>query len=150
MARSSVTSTRWLIWARRRSAAWNWGLLRVTRWHIRLWRTSRSRWLQNKSTILAWTVLAWPGQNGTFVLKSRGGSSQPDVSPCISISFIESIIINLNNWLIRVAWPTEDESGRAVSALDGVPFVRYKGATADYTDECEIKVRNQRALQCQA
>ena len=24
-----------------------------------------------------------PGQNGTFVMKSTGGSSQPDVSPCI-------------------------------------------------------------------
>ena len=42
--------------------------------------------------------------------------------------------------MIRVAWPTEDDAGRAVSALEGVPFVRYKGATADYTDECEIKV----------
>ena len=40
---------------------------------------------------------------------------------------------------LRVAWPTEDEAGRAVSALEGVPFVRYKGPTADYTDECEIK-----------
>ena len=35
--------------------------------------------------------MSWPGQdrqgqNGTFVLKSTGGLSQPDVSPCIGIS----------------------------------------------------------------
>ena len=27
-------------------------------------------------------LVDWPGQNGTFVLMSTGGSSQPDVSPC--------------------------------------------------------------------
>ena len=44
---------------------------------------------------------------------------------------------------LRVAWPTGDgASGRAVSALEGAPFVRYKGPTADYTDDCEIRVRN--------
>ena len=42
---------------------------------------------------------------------------------------------------LRVAWPTEDgASGRAVSEIDGAPFVRYKGPTADYTDDCEIRV----------
>ena len=29
--------------------------------------------------------LAWPGQNGTFVLRSTGGLIQHDVSPCISL-----------------------------------------------------------------
>ena len=29
-------------------------------------------------------VLSCPGQNGTFVLMSSGGSSLPDVSPCIT------------------------------------------------------------------
>ena len=55
-----------------------------TGWHIRLWRTSR--WLQNESSILAWPVLAWPVQNGTFVFMSTGGGlPKPDVSPCRSL-----------------------------------------------------------------
>ena len=31
---------------------------------------------------LAWPVLAWPGQNGTFVLKSTGGFEQVEWSSC--------------------------------------------------------------------
>ena len=31
---------------------------------------------------LAWTVLAWPVQNGTFVLKSTRGFEQVELSPC--------------------------------------------------------------------
>ena len=40
-----------------------------------------------KTKVLFWPGLSWPGQNGTFVLKSTGGSSQPDhdVSPCTDI-----------------------------------------------------------------
>ena len=42
---------------------------------------------------------------------------------------------------LRAAWPTEDgASGRVISELDSAPFVRYKGPTADYTDDCEIRV----------
>ena len=51
-----------------------------TGWHIRLWRTSR--WHQNWSSVLAWLGQDRPGQNGTTVLKSTGGSSQPHASPC--------------------------------------------------------------------
>ena len=36
----------------------------------------------NKSSVLAWPALAWPGQSETFVLKSTGGFSQRDGSPC--------------------------------------------------------------------
>ena len=31
---------------------------------------------------LAWHGLAWPGQSGTFFLKSTGGLSQAEWSPC--------------------------------------------------------------------
>ena len=41
-----------------------------TGWPFHLFKTSR--WLQNKSSTLAWPVLSWPGQNGTYVLKSAG------------------------------------------------------------------------------
>ena len=64
--------------------------LSFTGWHIRLWRTSS--WHQNKSSLLAWLGQNMPGQNGTFVLKSTGGSSQPDVSPCISLARIVSVL----------------------------------------------------------
>ena len=53
-----------------------------TGWHIKLAKTSR--WLQNKSFVLAWPALTLPGQNGTFVLKSTEGFGQRDVSPCTS------------------------------------------------------------------
>ena len=32
-----------------------------------------------------------------------------------------------------------------MSTLEGVPFVKYKGPTGDYTDECEIKVQQKLA-----
>ena len=35
-----------------------------------------------KTKVPVWPGQDRPGQNGTFVLKSTGGSSQPDVSPC--------------------------------------------------------------------
>ena len=44
-----------------------------------------------QSSLFAWPGLAWPGQNGTFVLKSTGGSSQPDVSPCTKVESAKSI-----------------------------------------------------------
>ena len=33
---------------------------------------------------MAWPVLPWPGQNGTFVLKSTGCFEQVELSPCIA------------------------------------------------------------------
>ena len=51
-----------------------------TGWPITLFKTSR--WLQNKSSVLAWPGQDRPGQNGTFVLKSTGGFKQRDGSPC--------------------------------------------------------------------
>ena len=43
-------------------------------WPFSLCKTSG--WLQNKSSALAWPALAWPGQSGTFALKSTGGFAQ--------------------------------------------------------------------------
>ena len=37
----------------------------------------------DKSSILACFGLAWPGKSGTFVLKSKEGFAQRNVSPCI-------------------------------------------------------------------
>ena len=51
-----------------------------TGWHISLIQTSR--WHQNKSSVLAWPGMPCPGQNRTFVLMSKGGLNQRDVSPC--------------------------------------------------------------------
>ena len=61
------------------------GLLKkiTTGWHISL--IQNSRWHHNKSSVLAWPALTWPGQNGTFVLMSTGGLSKRDVSPCMNI-----------------------------------------------------------------
>ena len=33
-----------------------------------------------------WLGLAWPGQSGTFVLKSTGGFAQAEWSPCINLA----------------------------------------------------------------
>ena len=41
-----------------------------------------SCWLQNKSSVLAWPCLTWPGQSGTFDLKSTGGFEQVEWAPC--------------------------------------------------------------------
>ena len=49
-----------------------------------------------------WFGLAWLGQNGTFVLKSRGGFAQPDVTPG-NVEWAQSMI-SLN-------WPLKDGSG---------------------------------------
>ena len=54
--------------------------LECTGWPFHLFKTSR--WLQNKSSALAWPVLAWLGQNRTSVLKSTGGFEQVEWSPC--------------------------------------------------------------------
>ena len=35
-----------------------------------------------KTKVPFWPALAWPGQSGTFVLKSTGGFAQGDGSPC--------------------------------------------------------------------
>ena len=37
--------------------------------------------LQDQSSALAWSALAWQGQSGTFVLKSTGGFAQAEWSP---------------------------------------------------------------------
>ena len=44
-----------------------------------------ARWYQNKSSVLAWPGQGRPVQNGTFVLMSKGGLNQCDVSPCIIV-----------------------------------------------------------------
>ena len=51
-----------------------------TGWPFHLCKTSS--WHQDKSSALAWPALAWPGQSGTFVLKSTGGFAQVEWSPC--------------------------------------------------------------------
>ena len=71
-------------WEKRREAM-N-AILKRTGWHIRMWRSSR--WHQNKVSALAWPGQGRPGQNRTFVLKSTGGQSQPDVSPCSNVILI--------------------------------------------------------------
>ena len=62
-----------------------------------------SSWLQDKSSTLAWPALAWPGQSGTFVLKSSGGFVQVEWSHCTCMlscpskqgRFTENILQNL-------------------------------------------------------
>ena len=49
-------------------------------WHITMCKTFR--WLQKKSSILAWPVLTWPGESWTYDFKPTGGFAQRDVSPC--------------------------------------------------------------------
>ena len=51
-----------------------------TGWQSSLCKTSS--WIQNNSSVLAWPVLAWLGQSGTFDLKSTGGFAQAALSPC--------------------------------------------------------------------
>ena len=62
-----------------------------TGWQITLAKTSR--WHNNISSVLAWPGLTWPGQSGTFVLKSMGGFQQVEWSPC-----------RFQNFTIEVAW----------------------------------------------
>ena len=71
----------------------------TTGWHIRLWRTSR--WYQNKSSVLAWPGQDRPGQNGTFVFKSTGGLSQPDVSPCTLDPLTNITLVLSADWRVQ-------------------------------------------------
>ena len=50
-----------------------------------LCKTSQNLLISKQKFRLAWPGQAWPGQSGTFVLKSTGGFAQRDVSPCTII-----------------------------------------------------------------
>ena len=62
---------------------------------------------------LAWLVLAWAGQNGTFVLKSTGGFEQVELSPCTcgDATLVESMYSQFTR-------------GKVVPKLSANPFVQ--------------------------
>ena len=55
-----------------------------TGWPFHLFKTSR--WLQTKVPL--WPGLSWPGQNGTFVLKSTGCFWTSEMAPSTEMRFI--------------------------------------------------------------
>ena len=60
-------------------------------------------------------VPLWPGQNGTFVLKSTGGFVQPDVSPCMIIRelFLPKVSsCRTDRCIARRRWASQEASVR--------------------------------------
>ena len=70
-----------------------------TEYRVTITLCKTSRWLQNKSS-----NLAWPSQSWTFVLKSTGGFAQCDGSPCIllNICYVKTFLQNSENDLQTV------------------------------------------------
>ena len=73
----------------KRECIWSGDLIREYRYRVTEQLVQKtSRWLQIKSSVLAWPVLGWLGQSGTFDLYSTGGFGQAALSPCTIPSLI--------------------------------------------------------------
>ena len=89
----------------------------TTGWQFHLFK---SCWLQNKGFALVGPVLAWPGQNGTYVWKSTGGFAQAELSPCTMVQ-----LRSLNNFkgFLRVCLLVTQPCLVLQSLLQAVPNI---------------------------